>query len=95
VPLAVPLLSGPGAIATVLVLASRATNHLEDGLIILAVLLVLMIVYLAFLFADKLLALLKESGIRLLTRIMGLILAALAVEFVLQGIRAAFPALHQ
>jgi multiple antibiotic resistance protein len=95
VPLAVPMLSGPGAIATVLVLASRATNHLEDGLIILAVLLVLVIVYLAFVFADKLLALLKESGIRLLTRIMGLILAALAVEFVLQGIKAAFPALHQ
>jgi multiple antibiotic resistance protein len=95
VPLAVPLLSGPGAITTVLVLTSRAQNHLEEGLIILSVLITLVFVFLAYLFTDKLLGLLKPSGIHLFTRIMGLILAALAVEFVLQGLRAAFPALHQ
>jgi multiple antibiotic resistance protein len=95
VPLAVPLLSGPGAITTIMVLASRAQNRLEDGLIILSALVVLLIVFLTFLFTEKLLALMKASGIHLFTRIMGLILAALAVEFVIQGIRAAFPALHQ
>jgi multiple antibiotic resistance protein len=94
VPLAVPLLSGPGAITTVLVLTSRAQNHLEEGLIILAILITLVFVYLSYIFTDKLLALLKPSGIHLLTRIMGLILAALAVEFVIQGLRSAFPVLH-
>jgi multiple antibiotic resistance protein len=95
VPLAVPMLSGPGAITTVLVLASRAKTQLENGLIILAALIILVLTYLVFVFADKILAFMKESSIKLLTRIMGLILAALAVEFVIQGIRAAFPALHQ
>jgi small neutral amino acid transporter SnatA (MarC family) len=37
---------------------------------------------------------LKESRLRLLTRLMGLIMAALAVQFVLEGLSAAFPALH-
>jgi small neutral amino acid transporter SnatA (MarC family) len=41
------------------------------------------------------LALAKESSLRLLTRIMGLILTALAVEFVIQGLKTAFPRLHQ
>ena len=95
VPLAVPLLSGPGAITTVLVLASRAQTQLENGLIILAALIMLVLTCLVFVFADKILALMRESSIKLFTRIMGLILAALAVEFVIQGIRAAFPALHQ
>lgn len=90
VPLAVPLLSGPGAISTILVLTSRSRNLMEDGLIFLALALVMLSTYAAFRFAEPLLALLKDTGIRLLTRLMGLILAALAVQFVLDGLRAAF-----
>ncbi len=89
VPLAVPLLSGPGAISTVLVLTSRSRNLLEDGLILLALALVMLSTYAAFRFAEPLLGLLKDTGIRLLTRLMGLILAALAVQFVLDGLKAA------
>jgi multiple antibiotic resistance protein len=94
VPLAMPLLSGPGAITTVLVLASRAQNHLEDGLILVAAALILLLTYALFIFAEKILFLMKGNSLRLVTRLMGLILAALAVEFVLQGLRAAFPAWH-
>jgi multiple antibiotic resistance protein len=93
VPMAMPLLSGPGAITTVLVLTSQARNRVEDGLILLAVAIILFLTYVGFIFADRLLHRLKESSIRLLTRIMGLILCALAVQFVLQGLRAAFPSL--
>jgi multiple antibiotic resistance protein len=93
VPLAMPLLSGPGAITTVLVLTSRAGNRVEDGLLLLAIIIILFFTYICFVFADQLLAVLKESSIRLLTRIMGLILCALAVQFVLQGLLAAFPSL--
>jgi multiple antibiotic resistance protein len=93
VPLSMPLLSGPGAITTVLVLTSRAGNRVEDGLLLLAIIIILVFTYICFVFADQLLALLKESSIRLLTRIMGLILCALAVQFVLQGLLAAFPSL--
>jgi len=94
VPLAVPLLSGPGAISTTLVLTSRSKDYSGDILILLSLTLVLLIAYLGFRFAQSLLEVLKESRIRLLTRIMGLILAALAVQFVLEGLGAAFPALH-
>ncbi|MEJ5331013.1 MAG: MarC family protein [Desulfobaccales bacterium] len=90
VPLAVPLLSGPGAISTILVLTSRSRNLMEDALILLALALVMLSTYAAFRFAEPLLTLLKDTGIRLLTRLMGLILAALAVQFVLDGLRAAF-----
>ncbi len=94
VPLAVPLLAGPGAITAVLVLASRAGSHAEDAIILLAVLIILLATYLCFVFADKFMTLFKENSVRLVTRIMGLILAALAVEFVLQGLQSAFPGLR-
>lgn len=94
VPLAMPLLAGPGAISTILVLTSRSRSHLEDVLIFAALTLIMLLTYVAFRFAQQLLGYMKESGMRLLTRIMGLILAALAVEFVIQGLGAAFPAWH-
>jgi multiple antibiotic resistance protein len=95
VPLAVPLLSGPGAISTVLVLTSRAKNYPENALVFLSLALVLFLTYLGFRFARPLLSFLKESRVRLLTRLMGLIMAALAVQFVLDGLIAAFPSLRQ
>jgi multiple antibiotic resistance protein len=89
-PLAVPLLSGPGAISTILVLTSRSHNLWEDGIIVCALMFTMLITYTVFRFAEPLLRFLKETGIRILTRIMGLILAALAVQFVIDGIQAAF-----
>jgi len=93
VPLAFPLLGGPGAITTVLVLTSRSKNYPEDGLILLSLALVLVLTYFCFRFAHSLLSVLKETRIRLFTRIMGLIMAALAVQFVVDGLSAAFPSL--
>lgn len=94
-PLAVPLLAGPGSITTVLVLTSRARNLAESLAILLAAILILIITYLCFIYAERILALIKESSLRLLTRIMGLILTALSVQFIIQGLRSAFPLLAQ
>ena len=94
VPMTMPLLAGPGAISTILVLTSRSQSLLEDGLILAALGLIMLLTYVVFRFAEQLLGFVKESGVRLLTRLMGLILAALAVEFVIQGLRVAFPAWH-
>jgi multiple antibiotic resistance protein len=94
VPLAVPLLSGPGAISTVLVLTSRSKSYPEDGLILLSLAIIFVITYICFRFARFFLEFLKETRIRLLTRLMGLIMAALAVQFVIEGLTTAFPALH-
>jgi len=53
----------------------------------------MLLAYILFCFANRVMGFLKESGLRLLTRLMGLILAALAAEFVITGVRAAFPLL--
>jgi multiple antibiotic resistance protein len=95
VPLAVPLMAGPGSITTALVLTSRAQTPAETLCILLAAMIILLLCYLCFLYAKRILALIKENSLRLLTRIMGLILTALAVQFVIQGLRIAFPLLHQ
>ncbi len=94
IPLAMPLLAGPGAISTVLVLAARSAGFLEDALLVTAVGLVMMTAFVCLLFAAQIMGFLKETGVRLLTRLMGLILAALAAEFVLKGIKAAIPLLQ-
>ena len=93
IPLAVPLLSGPGAISTGLVLAARSQSLLDDAVLVAAVGLVMLLSYIFFTSAARIMGFLKESGLRLLTRLMGLILAALAVEFVIAGVRKAFPSL--
>jgi multiple antibiotic resistance protein len=94
IPLAMPLLAGPGAISTVLVLTARSKNLLEDVLLVAAAGLIMLLAYVFFRCAVGIMGYLKESGMRLLTRLMGLILAALAAEFVIAGIKTAFPALH-
>jgi len=94
IPLAMPMLAGPGAISTVLVLTARSRNLLEDALLVAAAGLIMLLAYIFFCFAAGIMGYLKESGLRLLTRLMGLILAALAAEFVIAGIKSAFPALH-
>jgi multiple antibiotic resistance protein len=93
IPLAMPLLSGPGAISTVLVLTARSKNLLEDALLVVGIGLIMLITYLFFCFSTRVMDFITESGLRLLTRLMGLILAALAAEFLITGVRTAFPSL--
>lgn len=94
-PLAVPLMAGPGSITTVLVLTSRARNPMESLAILAAAMVILSVTYLCFIYANKILGLIKETSLRLLTRILGLILTALAVQFIIQGLKSAFPLLAQ
>lgn len=92
-PLGVPLLTGPGAITTVmLLLATQPTT--TDRLLVYAACVVVFVAAFALLFAGEyLFKLLGRSGLMVFTRIMGLILAALAVQFVLNGIADALPGL--
>jgi small neutral amino acid transporter SnatA (MarC family) len=55
--------------------------------------LIMLLCYILFSSAARIMGVLKESGLRLLTRLMGLILAALAVEFIISGVKTAFPTL--
>lgn len=88
-PLAIPMLSGPGAISTVIVLAAQARDLPETAVVYAAVLVTGIVSYFVLRLGEALLRRLGKTGIRVLTRIMGLLLAAIAVQFVLSGIKAA------
>lgn len=89
-PLAIPLIAGPGAIsATVLIAGTMDSVAGKAGLIgVIAICLAL--VFLALLLAERLNRFLGVTGRALLTRLLGVILAALSVQFVVDGIKSAF-----
>lgn len=90
IPLAIPILAGPGAISTSVLLAERAHRLTEKIVVFLAIGLVLLLTYGLFHWAAKAgTALLGPKAFRVTTRLMGLLLAAFAVQFLLNGIRAA------
>ena len=94
IPLAIPLLSGPGTISNVIALtgqAARAPSVVPAFMMLFtAILLNVVIAFIALRSATTIAGFLKESGMRVFTRVMGLILAAIAVQFILTGIKDAF-----
>lgn len=94
VPLGLPMLAGPGAIATVTVLMSSAADStVKAAVVISCIVITALITYVVLLSATRLERALKTTGINVLNRVMGLILAAVAVQFVATGIRELFPQL--
>lgn len=91
IPLGLPLLSGPGAIAAVMVLMGRTHSVGERILVHVAIALVSFIAFLVLRSASYLARALGTTGINIIGRLMGLILAALAVQFVIDGLRESFP----
>lgn len=89
-PLAVPMLAGPGAISTVMVLASQARTVPESVVVYGSVVLTAVISWAALRLGERLVVVLGQTGIRVMTRIMGLLLAAVAVQFVVTGASDAF-----
>lgn len=90
-PLAFPLLAGPGTLTTIL-LTTSGLHHQEQPLLFLGLLGVLLTIQLltllTLLLAPQLMKLLGETGANVIDRLLGLILAALAVQFMLEGLRA-------
>ena len=85
VPLAMPLLAGPGAIATVMVLMSRGTGILTAIPVIISIALTFVASYYLLRAAGLVQRLLGQTGVSILQRLMGLILAAIAVQFIAEG----------
>ena len=85
VPLGTPLLAGPGAITAVLVRRQGPEGELSVFLLLLAVLFACTIIYVVFRFSHELRNLMGVGGIRVLTRLMGLLLAVIAVQFMVSG----------
>jgi len=91
IPLGLPLLSGPGAIATVMVLVGKARDVPEKLVLFGSVLLVSLIAFFTLRSASLVSRVLGRTGINVIGRVMGLILAAVAMQFVLDGLHEAFP----
>jgi multiple antibiotic resistance protein len=86
VPLAMPLLAGPGAITTVLTLSSRVETWIETTMLLIAVLTVGATIAIILALATRLDSLIGSRGQRILLRFMGLILAAVGAELLLAGV---------
>jgi multiple antibiotic resistance protein len=89
-PLAFPMIAGPGALTTVLLMSGNAAQTPLLGYLVVILLLVLAITLVCLLFAPRLTHLLGRTGANVISRLLGLILAALAVQFVIDGIKQSF-----
>ncbi|MFH0257066.1 YchE family NAAT transporter [Vibrio rumoiensis] len=93
VPLAMPLMAGPGAISSTIVYGARYPTLIETAGIVLTIAVFCFCSWLLFRSAPLIVRFLGQTGINVITRIMGLILAALGVEFIANGVRNLFPGL--
>lgn len=93
VPLAMPLLAGPGAISTVILAAHKASSFAHYLIIALGIVLLSLVVWGVLRLSPWIAGRIGATGINVFTRIMGLILTAIAVEFIAAGLRGLFPAL--
>ena len=93
VPLAIPMLSGPGSITTVILLSQQQQGLAGDLTLTVLILVATVILYPVFRLAHPIFERLGVTGTRILTRIMGMLLLAIAIEFVVAGVRSAMAAL--
>lgn len=87
-PLATPLIAGPGSMgAAILLMANQAGNVTGQAIVIASLLTTLLLTFVSLLLAGKIQHLFGVTGMHVITRIMGVLLAALAVQFIFDGIK--------
>jgi multiple antibiotic resistance protein len=91
-PMAIPMISGPGSIASAMLWVSRADNIAQIAVVLAAITVVMLITMAVLLAAGPLMRLIGERVEAMITRILGVILAALAAQFVIDGLKQSFPA---
>ena len=92
-PMAIPMIAGPGSIASIILLIGRADGPLQWGVVLAAMTLVILLTLLALLSAGPLMRMIGAKLEAMITRILGVILAALAAQFVIDGLKQSFPSL--
>lgn len=93
VPIAIPMMVGPGGISTVIIYASAAQNYWDVVNIILAGFIISIACYLTLVASAKVSKWLGDTGLNILNRIMGMLLAAVSVEIIVAGLKSIFPQL--
>ena len=92
-PMAIPMIAGPGSIASIMLLSARANGTIEGLVVLGAMTAVIVLTFLALLLAGPLMKLIGAKLEAMITRILGVILAALAAQFVLDGLERSLPGL--
>jgi multiple antibiotic resistance protein len=93
VPLGIPLLTGPGAMSTVIVMANKAHHTMDYAVLIGSGVVIAALVWLTLQMAQPIARVMGRTGINIATRIMGLLVAAVAVEFIVEGLKTMLPSL--
>lgn len=89
-PMGIPMIAGPGSIATVMLLVSRSDGLVESAVVLAALGATLALTMLALLAAGPMMRVLGQKLEAMITRVLGVILAALAAQFVIDGLKASF-----
>lgn len=92
-PMATPLLAGPGAMSTVMILMNEAPTSLQKFSIIIAILIAMAAAFLILINSELVYSIIKKDGSRVMTKIMGIVLATIAIEMTVNGLLIAFPVL--
>jgi len=91
VPLAIPMMIGPGGISTVIIYSSQISGILRVSAVLIAGLLISIFCYLALMAAGRISRVLGDTGLNIMSRIMGMLLAAVSIEIIVSGLRTLFP----
>lgn len=94
VPLAIPMMIGPGGISTVIIYASAAKDYRDTVSILIAGFVISLLCYIILLAAARVSQKLGDTGVTILNRVMGMLLAAVSVEIIVAGLKALFPQLN-
>ena len=90
-PMAIPMIAGPGSIASAMLWVSRAEDPAHVAIVLAAITVVMILTFVTLLASEPLMRLMGEKVEAMITRILGVILAALAAQFVIDGLKQSFP----
>ncbi len=93
VPLGIPLLAGPGAISTMIIATHESSSYLYHVLLLIPAAIIAVIVWVTFAAAARISERLGTTGMNIITRVMGLIIAAIGIEYIYRGLIELFPKL--
>jgi multiple antibiotic resistance protein len=92
-PMAIPMIAGPGSIASAMLWVSRADTPAQTAIVLAAITVVMLLTAITLLAAGPLMRVVGEKVEAMITRILGVILAALATQFIVDGLKQSFPTL--
>ena len=86
VPLSIPLLAGPGAMSNMIIAAHQAPNFINQTFLLLPCLAVSLLIWITLSFAENISKVIGTIGTKIITRVMGLLLGSMAIEFITRGV---------